>query len=390
METKEFYIKDIFETLPFRGGLQVPTGGLVPSKDLKPGKTPRISVTSVNNGITGFFEDIQSKNYRTYENCISVSFLGSVFYHPYKASFDMKVHCLKPVNHELKEEEGLYLVSCLKKLFTNNSYGYQTSSTDLPEMKVVLPVTADGTPDWNYMTKYIQELEAKYIQELDAYLVTTGLDDYELTEEDKAILATKLTVDGNTGEGWKAAREFAISDVFEMYKGKRLTKAEHIEGTTPFIGSTDSNNGITDYIGQEPIFRENAITISYNGSVGQVFYQEEPFWASDDINVLYLKEHLLNAELFSYLGGALKKAGRQFSYSYKWNMSRMKDTKIILPITLENGVPLVDKKHTYHPYGYIPDWNYMECYIKAMEKVVIADVVKYKNEKLVALKEFVN
>ena len=34
---------------------------------------------------------------------ISVSFLGTVFYHPYKASLDMKVHSLKLKSKELNE-----------------------------------------------------------------------------------------------------------------------------------------------------------------------------------------------------------------------------------------------------------------------------------------------
>lgn len=188
----------------------------------------------------------------------------------------------------------------------------------------------------------------------------------------------------------KEANEFKISDVFDLHKGKRLTKAEHICGNTPFIGSTDSNNGVTRYIGQEPIFSGNAITISYNGSVGQVFYQENDFWASDDINVLYLKNHVLNASLYGYLSGALKKAGSKFSYSYKWNLERMKETLIVLPIQTDiNNTPVIDQNHTYHPDGYIPDWEYMEKYIKATEKVVIRDVVEWKDEMIRKTKEVV-
>lgn len=54
----------------------VPTGGLVPKKYLKNGKTPRISVTSKNNGVIGWYEDVDYTGYRTYENCLSVSFMG--------------------------------------------------------------------------------------------------------------------------------------------------------------------------------------------------------------------------------------------------------------------------------------------------------------------------
>ena len=75
----EFELKDIFQTNHFSRGLQVPTGASMSSSTLEKGSTPRISVTSMNNGIVGYYKDVDSKNYRTYENCISVSFLGTVF-----------------------------------------------------------------------------------------------------------------------------------------------------------------------------------------------------------------------------------------------------------------------------------------------------------------------
>lgn len=278
---------------------------------------------------------------------------------------------------------------------------YDTAYNSYPTMKslsqtyISLPVKESEEIDWEYMQERITELEQERITELEQYLIATGLNDYELTDEDKNILATKLT-DGvlqnpaSRNDYLKETAKFKISDVFDLYKGKRLTKAEHICGNTPFIGSTDSNNGVTGYIGQEPIFSGNAITISYNGSVGQVFYQENDFWASDDINVLYLKNHPLNALLCNYLSGALKKAGSKFSYSYKWNLERMKKTLIVLPIQTDSqNNPIIDSKHTYHPDGYIPDWAYMEKYIRAIEKVVIKDAVDYKDSIIAKTKEIV-
>jgi len=65
-----------------------------------------------------------------------------------------------------------------------------------------------------------------------------------------------------------------------------------IPGKTPFIGSIDSNNGLSNNIGQKPIHDGNTITVNYNGSVGEAFYQPKPFWACDDVNVLYPKFNL--------------------------------------------------------------------------------------------------
>ena len=110
--------------------------------------------------------------------------------------------------------------------------------------------------------------------------------------------------------------------------------------------------------------------------MGSVFYQSEPFWASDDINVLDLKNKTLTPELFGYLGTCLSKSGSKFSYSYKWNVSRMLDTIITLPIlTNSDNQPVLDDK--CKP---IPDWDYMEKYIRAIEKMTIKDVVLLKYE----------
>ena len=70
----------------------------------------------------------------------------------------------------------------------------------------------------------------------------------------------------NTSD-WK---EFLLSDIFDIRKGKRLTKENQTMGDTPFIGATAKNNGITSYIGQEYLHEGNTISLTYNGSVGHL------------------------------------------------------------------------------------------------------------------------
>lgn len=353
-----------------------------------------VTAGETENGILGK-SDIMAKVFDG--NTITIDMFGKCTYRPdcYKMVTHARVFSLKCLFDDFDEKSGLYITTMLQKLVNGFSYSNMCSWNKIKDLSIKLPVKESEEIDWDYMQERITELEQERITELEQYLIATGLNDYELTDEDKDILATKLT-DGVlqnsiSGNGClKETAEFKISDVFDLYKGKRLTKAEHTCGNIPFIGSTDSNNGVTGYIGQEPIFSGNAITISYNGSVGQVFYQENDFWASDDINVLYLKNHVLNALLYGYLSGALKKAGSKFSYSYKWNLERMKETLIVLPIQTDaNNIPVIDQNHTYHPDGYVPDWTYMEKYIRAIEKVVIKDVVYYKDSIIAKTKEIV-
>lgn len=60
-------------------------------------------------------------------------------------------------------------------------------------------------------------------------------------------------------------------------------------GSTPFIGAIDANNGQRQRVSAKPNHTGNTITVNYNGSVAEAFYQPVPFRASDDVNVLYPK-----------------------------------------------------------------------------------------------------
>ena len=70
---------------------------------------------------------------------------------------------------------------------------------------------------------------------------------------------------------WK---EFVLERLFVIKKGKRLTSAEQEDGCNNYIGAIDSNNGIANHIAQAPIHKGNTISLSYNGSVGEAFYQK--------------------------------------------------------------------------------------------------------------------
>ncbi len=143
----KFKVSDIFVTEKHGSSLQVPTGAMMSKKDLADGDIPRVTVSNFNNGITGYYADSDDKNYRTYQNFISVSFLGTVFYQPVKVSLDMKVHCLKPLDYELNVYSAGYIVSIIRKAISNFAYSDQLSSTVLAELEFALPATSDGHPD---------------------------------------------------------------------------------------------------------------------------------------------------------------------------------------------------------------------------------------------------
>lgn len=136
----------------------VPTGALVSNSVLKDGMYPRIRVTSQNNGINGFTNVCDDKNYRAYSNFVSMSFLGNAFYHPYTASLDMKVHCLQYKGTELNPAMGLFTVTTAERIASGTNYGNQLSSNDMAAKQILLPVDDKGKPDYAYMTLYSTEM----------------------------------------------------------------------------------------------------------------------------------------------------------------------------------------------------------------------------------------
>lgn len=163
---------------------------------------------------------------------------------------------------------------------------------------------------------------------------------------------------------WK---EFILEDLFDIKKGKRLTSADQEEGTNNYIGAIDSNNGVANHIGQEPIHSGNTISLSYNGSVGEAFYQSEPYWATDDVNALYSRYEGFNEYIGLFLVAVIRKEKYKFSYGRKWTLENMNKTKINLPVQYnEDGTIFIDSCKKYSDEGYVPDWEFMENYIKSL------------------------
>jgi hypothetical protein len=144
--------------------------------------------------------------------------------------------------------------------------------------------------------------------------------------------------------------KFRLNDLFDIRKGKRLTKARMIEGQTPFIGAVDNNNGLTALVGQPAIHRGNTITVNYNGNgVAEAFYQPIPFWCSDDVNVLYPRFSLTPARAL-FICAVIRLERYRFSYGRKWHLDRMKTASIRLPNKTDST----------------PNWDFMESYMKTL------------------------
>lgn len=345
-EWEGFYFKDLFVTEK-KKKLQVPTGAYIHKNDIYIASTPRITVTSENNGIDSYCKSMH-KNYRKFKNFISTSFLGTVFYHRYEASIDMKVHALHLKQKKLDVFSGTFLTTEIKKSIASASYGNQISSTDLPNKKLLLPISTNNKPDYKFIQDYSKSIFEKKEQKYKDY-ITKVLAKLEYKE----IISLQ-------DKEWK---EFFIVDIFNtMQRGKRLTKANQTEGNIPYVSSTASNNGIDNFIGNTQGVRmfENCLTIANSGSVGASFYHPYKFVASDHIT--HLQKEEMNEYVYLFISTLTNRFSKKYNFNREINDARISREKILLPINNKNE----------------PDYEYMEQYIKNLKYRKIKQYLDFK------------
>ncbi|MED5895132.1 Restriction enzyme BgcI subunit beta [Streptococcus anginosus] len=337
---KEFIVGDLFETEKTGRNVQVPTGGWIAIKNLVSGYTPRITVSGVNNGIVGYYEDIDDANYRVYENFISVSFLGTVFYQANKASLDMKVHCLKPLDIELNERIAFFLITVIKISLGSILYSDQISSTVLPGLKIMLPVDASGNPDWAYMDLFMQNVmnESK-----------ACLGNLRLAKEEKS----KVDV-----SNWLP---FKIGDLFEKLqlniknpdfnKALDVSEEQTKEFNLPLVNAKHGNNGIM-YYGRESDFEtaEMTIDIVQNGAIatGDVYAQPQKTGVLWDAYLIKPFADIQSEYTLMFLSTVIERSIKEhFSYDDKCVWDKASQLYVSLP---------VDKAGC-------PDWAYMDAFM---------------------------
>ena len=334
VEWGEFKVGDIFEIF---------TGSLIDNP--KSGTIPRITATDVNNGVAMFTSRYEEKA-RYFSNFISVSFLGSVFYHKDTVSLDMKIHGIKPCRYELKSESALFLIPLIKNFSFKYSYGYQLSTRILVNQKLKLPIDFQGQPNWQFMEDYIKQEQKQQAQKIIDYY-------------DRKLVELAGDVVGLDKVEWKT---FRFTEVFqEIQRGKRLTKANQTDGPTPYISSTSENNGVDAFIGNNTGVRkfEDVLTLANSGSVGSTFYQQFEFVASDHVTALKSE----NADKYAYLflSTVVKRLEEKYSFNREINDTRIKIEKVILPADKEGN----------------PNFQYMSDFVKKLEFDKVQEVLEY-------------
>jgi hypothetical protein len=242
---------------------------------------------------------------------------GVAFLQPFDYYTGFHIMVLRP-KKAMSDQEKLWWATCITANRFRFGFGRQANRT-------------------------LKDLELPDPQKMPSWVQSANLDRYRGAN----LAAEPGTVALPPTDRWLP---FTFDQLFTIKKGQRLTKAEMIPGDTPYVGASDANNGVTARIGQKPIHDAGTISVSYNGSVAEAFYQPEPYWATDDVNVLYPKGDKLSPEMALFLCSLIRLEKYRFNYGRKWHLDRMREAVLKLPVTSRKN----------------PDWELMQRYVRAL------------------------
>ena len=318
---KEFIIKDLFT-------VKRPSARSQANYD--DGNVPFVASGNFNNGVLKYLEPKKDEVLDA-GNCITVSPIdGSSFYQEddFLGRGGAGSSIILLYNPNLNLYNGYFIATVIRTVCRKYAYSDMANKDTIGAEKIKLPVDETGNPDFSYMESYMKNLELA---------VSSSLTDLQSAKKSDVSGEIDIT-------NWQL---FQISDLFSVKKGKRLTKADMKDGNIRFIGASAINNGITACISNnEHLHPQNTITLSYNGSIGEAFYQDEKFWASDDVNVLYPKFEM-SREIAFFIIPLLKTAGKRYAFIDKWKKEDMEKSKIPLPVDNEGK----------------PDFKFIENYV---------------------------
>ena len=124
---------------------------------LEKGNTIFIGRTSTNNGVQGKVNAPPCEK----GNCITVGMVGDnkAFYQPQEFAASQNILVLR--NKRLNEKNGLFFAALINSLLAKYNYSNTVKKKEFINESILLPITSEGTPDFDYMENYMKNLTEK-------------------------------------------------------------------------------------------------------------------------------------------------------------------------------------------------------------------------------------
>ncbi|WP_177920393.1 restriction endonuclease subunit S [uncultured Eubacterium sp.] len=270
----------------------------------------------------------------------------------------------------LDEILALYVVTILNKEQYKYSYGRAFLMDRIKNTLIKLPIILndDGTiyndtskkysddgyvPDWQWMENYIKSLHHKPLTTKNTHKTTPDL----------------------KADSWKY---FLLKDICSITMGNKMdySAMSMDDPIVNFVGRSADNNGVAgkvDFVMYDngniiKPYKAGCVTVALGGSLGASYLQVEDFYTSQNVSVLEFEEVVSDsAKLFITTCIMNESKYKYFPFGRELNTHIRTDFGFALPIQRNAvGDPIIDESHKYSPQGYVPDWMWMESYIKAL------------------------
>lgn len=153
----DFYLTDFFDCVK---------GNQNNMASLTDGSLPLVSARKTDNGYKQF---VEPNHKRIFEgNIITLNNdgdggAGIAYYQPHRMALDSHVTALIP-KQNLSRFHLLFVAMCITKQRERFGHGYSINASRIRTFKYMLPVTANGTPDWQFMEKYMRQKEQQILK----------------------------------------------------------------------------------------------------------------------------------------------------------------------------------------------------------------------------------
>lgn len=234
----------------------------------------------------------------------------------------------------LNSSTGLFITALLRRERYRYSYGRAYKMNLIRDTKLRLPVTHNGSPDWQWMEDYIASLHSKPL--------------------------TTKNISGNIPIDMSTWKEFTVSDLFMIINGKGITSEEIEDNPGDFeaVQSGEGNNGVMGLIDRSycremgySCCEEPCLTVARSGTSGFVSFHKKGCVVGDSAKILLLKDQNARSSYVYLFIQTLLKANR-FKYTYGRKVTETLYGKTIIKL------PVVEDGN--------PDWQLMEDYIKSL------------------------
>lgn len=176
-----------------------------------------------------------------------------------------------------------------------------------------------------------------------------------------------LKLETNKWESFNLSSIFKITQINNKHSSYAFKK-----GQTPLVSDIKTNNGVKRYVENtneniKPI-SGNCITINISG---RAFYQPKNFYVESHKKINVLRP--LDSVTFNpYIGLFITTVvNKRFDFGHlcknETMLNVLDNATIKLPIQYnDNGTPYIDPDKKYSKNGYVPNWEFMEKYIKTI------------------------